>query len=361
MKVKVIGAGSIGNHLAQASRRKGWEVAVVDTDADALRRMKEEIYPKRYGAWDESIRLCTPDEAPKGGFDIVFIGTPPDSHLAIATAVLRDEAPRLLQIEKPLCSPTLEGMPEFLEQVRKHPETMVIVGFNHTLSEQTAKLDALIAEGRIGEPLIMDCEFRSHWKNIFAAHPWLNGPQDTYLGYWKRGGGAGGEHSHGISMWQHAAHALGKGRVKEVSALVEYVTENGATYDRACFMNVVTEGGLVGRIAQDVVTLPKKKFVQILGSAGSLLWDNDVSKALDQVSVQLHGADREMFDIQKSRTDEFFREIEHIDGLLAGTVPFASSPVRLQRGLDTMAVLAAAHRSAEEKRTVEVDYAAVTV
>jgi len=57
MKVKIYGAGSIGNHLAQASRRMGWEVAVVDPAAVALERMRKDIYPARYGAWDGSIEL----------------------------------------------------------------------------------------------------------------------------------------------------------------------------------------------------------------------------------------------------------------------------------------------------------------
>jgi predicted dehydrogenase len=339
----------------------GWEVTVVDKDAEALRRMKEEIYPKRYGAWDEGIKQFTPDQVPVGGFDIVLIGTPPDSHLAIATRILRDEAPKLLQIEKPLCSPTLEGMPEFLEQARLHPETKIIVGFNHTLSEQTEAFDKIIRDGVIGTPLSMDCEFRSSWKNILDAHPWLKGPQDTYLGYWKRGGGAGGEHAHGINMWQHAASTLGAGRIKEVNALIEYITEGAAEYDRSFFANVVTESGLVGRIVQDVITLPKKKFVEIQGTAGSLLWDNDVSKTLDQVTLHLHGKDAVVEDVTKSRTDEFFREIEHIGKLLSSEVKYEDSPVHIQRGLDTMAVLAAAHRSAQEKRTVEVDYSAVTI
>ena len=43
-KVKVYGAGSIGNHLAQASRRMGWSVDICDIDNDALDRTKNEIY-----------------------------------------------------------------------------------------------------------------------------------------------------------------------------------------------------------------------------------------------------------------------------------------------------------------------------
>ena len=52
VKVKIIGAGSIGNHLAQACRRVGWDVAVVDRDPEALQRMKHILYPSRYGRWD---------------------------------------------------------------------------------------------------------------------------------------------------------------------------------------------------------------------------------------------------------------------------------------------------------------------
>ena len=39
-KVKVLGAGSIGNHLANASRRRGWQVAICDLDPAALARTR---------------------------------------------------------------------------------------------------------------------------------------------------------------------------------------------------------------------------------------------------------------------------------------------------------------------------------
>ena len=57
MKVKIYGAGSIGNHLSHASRVLDWEVDVYDLDNNALDRMKNIIYPSRYGKWDESIKL----------------------------------------------------------------------------------------------------------------------------------------------------------------------------------------------------------------------------------------------------------------------------------------------------------------
>jgi hypothetical protein len=51
------GAGSSGNHLANASRVLGWDVTVCDVDEVPLNRKKNEIYPGRYGKWDEGINL----------------------------------------------------------------------------------------------------------------------------------------------------------------------------------------------------------------------------------------------------------------------------------------------------------------
>src|SRR5437773_2400164 len=103
-KVKVIGAGSIGNHLTQAARRMGWNVVVVDQDKEALRRMKEEIYPNRYGKWDEEIELYETKDEPKGSFDLVCIGTPPHVRMPIAIRIL-DEKPKVMLLEKPLSEP----------------------------------------------------------------------------------------------------------------------------------------------------------------------------------------------------------------------------------------------------------------
>jgi predicted dehydrogenase len=354
MEVKIFGAGSIGSHLAQACRRAGWNVLIVDTDPLALKRTKEETYPNRYGAWDDSIQLSEVKDAKKGGFDVILIGTPPDTHLKIATQVLKEEPPKVLQIEKPLCAPIFKDVPEFIAEVKNNPETVVIVGYDHIVAENTKKTEEEIKQRELGKLLSLDCEFRSHWKNIFKAHHWLSGPQDTYLGYWQRGGGASGEHSHGLNLWQHFAHFLGAGRIKEVEAVFDFVKENGTDYDRSCFLNLITENGLIGRVAQDVITLPKKKFLSLQFEKGSLEWRNDVTKTTDEIMVQEHGKDEELFEIKKTRPDEFYREIVHIQDILEGKIK--ESPISLQRGLDTMAVLTAAHKSFKEKKIIPVEY-----
>ena len=55
--VLIFGAGSIGNHMSYACRKNGLDVYVTDSKLAALKRMRNEIYPKRYGSWDDKIKL----------------------------------------------------------------------------------------------------------------------------------------------------------------------------------------------------------------------------------------------------------------------------------------------------------------
>jgi len=71
MKVKIYGAGSIGNHLANASRSLGWSVDICDIDPEALNRTKTKIYPGRYGKWDNQIGLYLSESIPKSTYDLI--------------------------------------------------------------------------------------------------------------------------------------------------------------------------------------------------------------------------------------------------------------------------------------------------
>jgi predicted dehydrogenase len=198
--VKIFGAGSIGNHLAYACRSKGWSVAICDLDKAALERTKNEIYPSRYGKWDDEIRLLDARSKDETKYDVVIIGTPPDTHAKIALEVLNNVPPRLMLIEKPMLTPSLESAEE-IYKLAQEKGTFITVGYNHTLTKNTQKVEELIKEGVLGTPLTMSSETREHWGGVFAAHPWLDGPQDTYLGFSTRGGGACGEYFHAINIW----------------------------------------------------------------------------------------------------------------------------------------------------------------
>ncbi len=337
--IRIIGAGSIGNHLAHAARSRGWSVVLTDIDPAALARARDDIYPSRYGAWDPEIVLRDTRDAFADKADVVFIGTPPDTHVGLALATLEQVTPRILLIEKPLAGPDLADC-QTLAEVATRRGVHALVGYNHRLGANTRSTEEILRSGRLGTVVTISARIREHWAGIFKAHRWLSGPAASYLGYSARGGGACGEHSHGINIWQHFAEIAGAGRVAEVSAMLDMVREGDAAYDRACYLSLKTTEGLVGDVIQDVVTLPVEKSARIQGSKGFVEWRVNYRPDCDAVLSGDSGGPTEEKLINKTRADDFKAEIDHLADMLAGNV--ASSPISLERGLDTMMVIAAA-------------------
>jgi predicted dehydrogenase len=350
--VKVHGAGSIGNHLSQAARRLNWDVTICDVDEAALARTRNDIYPSRYGKWDDSIQLCLSEDAPRGGFDIIFIGTPPDIHMELAIEAI-EENPAAILIEKPLCTPYLERADELVAKAAEKG-IKVFVGYDHVVGMASDKVDDVLEREDFGAIETIDVEFREHWGGIFAAHSWLAGPQDSYLGYWERGGGASGEHSHAINLWQHFANLSGAGRVRDVSATLDIVDDGVLKYDKICAINVKTENGLVGRIVQDVITNPPRKWARLQGSQGYVEWQCGIKPGCDGVFWVTDGNDVQETIVEKTRPDDFLKELKHIAETLKN--PIQPSVISLEKGLDTMMVIAAIHKSAELGQTIQIDY-----
>lgn len=352
-RVKVYGAGSIGNHLANASRRKGWSVDICDKDPAALERTREMIYPGRYGTWDSNIGLFTDEKMPVRDYDLIVIGTPPDSHMQLARQAIK-EKPKAILVEKPVCTPDLSGAQAMYEEAAD-ANVAVFVGYDHAVSKSAMLMSRLLREQAIGPIDTLDVEFREFWGGIFAAHPWLNGPADTYLGFWERGGGSCGEHSHALNLWQSFAFAAGAGRVTEVSANLQYVDDGKVNYDKLCLVELHTEHGLLGRVVQDVVTRPTRKWGRAQGADGYMEWLCGAKPNTDCVILANDEGEISTTDFRKTRADDFIEELDHIEAMLA-LGETAKSPIAIERGLDSMLVIAACHKSSKEGRTVQIDY-----
>lgn len=352
-KVKIVGAGSIGNHLAFACRSKDWDVLICDIDEKALKRTKDEIYPTRYSRWDDSIRLTLVKDIPKEDFDLVIIGTPPEFHNEYAINILKEEKPQVLLIEKPLCQPSLEKAQELFE-LSQRSNTKVLVGYNHVLAKSTIKVEQIIKEKFLGDFITLRGGFLEYWGGIFKAHPWLAGPEESYLGFTSKGGGASGEHSHALNIWQHFANVLEIGRIIEITATMDWITDGEVHYDRICNFNVKTEKGYCGQITQDVVTEPSKKFMYMQGDKGFIEWEVNKYPGCDGILFNSNEGALSEIRISKTRMDDFKIEIEHITGIMDGSIN--NSPISLERGLETMLVLAAANLSDKSKSAVEIDY-----
>ncbi|WP_340300684.1 Gfo/Idh/MocA family protein [Roseobacter sp. HKCCD5988] len=353
MKVKVIGAGSIGNHLANAARRLEWQVDMCDIDLLALERTQKEIYPSRYGAWDPKINLHSMETAPKGDYDLICIGTPPDSHLSIAK-VIACEKPRAVLVEKPLCEPGSSDLDTVHSLFEKY-QIKAFIGYDHTVGDAVKFCEYLIDNEDFGKLLTIDVEFREHWGGIFAAHHWLDGPADSYLGFTERGGGALCEHSHAINLWQHFALKCDAGLIDKVSCTIDYVKDDLVNYDSLTILTLQSKKGILGRCVQDVVTKPSNKHLRLQFQNGFLSLEIGKSNGHDLVSWCVGADDISEKWFQKTRPDDFINELKHIKDFLENN-DYENSPININRGYATMSVIKTALWSQAETRTLQVKY-----
>ena len=349
---KVIGAGSIGNHLGHGCRTLGMDVTICDIDRSALERARDVIYPNRYGSWDEAIRLATPDELVGEDFDIVIVGTPPATHLKVATAELETTRPGVILIEKPLAHPSSADIEAFLAAAEKS-STRVLVGYNQRLKPNTKHFVQLATTLDLGALVRLSSNMLESWDGILKAHFWMKSERDSYLAFTDQGGGALLEHSHALNLFLYFADVLGQGRVTDVMADIEWVSHEDGRYDRDSALSLTLESGLVGTVRQDLHTWPASKEAIATFDKGALVWS--MGDSSDRVEHRSPGGELvEAWDFPKTRPDDFIGELEHLRSVWED--PTSESPIGLSEGLAVMDAILAAFESSRsgESEAVKV-------
>lgn len=348
--VKIYGSGSIGNHLANAFRSKDFDVIMSDISNEALERSKNDIYPNRYGKWDDKIELANSLDIKDIYSDIVFIGTPPEHHIKIAIQELNNN-PKLILIEKPLCEPSMYELDK-LYNLSKTSNTRILVGYNHVVSSASIKFKDFLNDSFLGNIETISSYTREHWGGIFGAHPWLDGPKDSYLGYYSKGGGALCEHSHGLNMWQYLSHSLGLGKIIEVNANLDFYSDGTVNYDKNAIVSLKNESGVIGDLIQDVITFPTIKKSRVQGF--KKFAEIELSKNNTDIITTGDKNDENVIVFNKTRPDDFIWEVEHIISILKN--PKIISPISIERGIETMLVIEAIFESSKLKKPINVNY-----
>lgn len=340
-RVKVIGAGSIGNHLGHGCRTLGMDVTICDIDRSALERARDVIYPNRYGSWDDAITLATPDELAGEAFDIVIVGTPPATHLKVATAELETTRPGVILIEKPLAHPSSTDIDTFIAAAEKS-STRVLVGYNQRLKPNTKHFVHLATTLELGALQGLSSNMLESWDGILKAHFWMKSERDSYLAFTDQGGGALLEHSHALNLFLYFADVLGQGRVTDVVGDIEWVSHEDGRYDRDSALSLTLESGLVGTVRQDLHTWPASKEAIATFEKGALVWSmGDSSDRVEHRSTS--GELIEAWDFPKTRPDDFIGELEHLRSVWEN--PKTKSPIDLPAGVAVMDVILAAFES----------------
>ena len=245
---------------------------------------------------------------------------------------------------------SIDEFEQFEETLAQYaPDCIVTVGYDHAVSRGAEMVRDMLLKRFIGQVITFDVEFRETWKGIFAAHLWLDGPKDSYLGYWRRGGGAGCEHSHALHLWLYFAQVLGMETTEAIDAQVLFDMKNDGVveYDQIVFFNMRTENGIIGRVVQDVVTDPPKKTVRFQGTIGFIEWN--ISGSPDGDIIRYGAGDViQVMKIQKTRRDDFHEEMLHYDQLLRGEIMPQKSPLSLTLGVEVMRILCEAYSMVAE-------------
>lgn len=358
MRVGIYGAGSIGNHLAFSSRKIGASVTVCDISADALDRFQKQIYPARYGGFDPSIALVRPDEFTQSEFDVVFIGTPPETHLELLEQAVR-LSPKLICIEKPVSTPDLRVIQSFAKIIAS-ANPIILAGYNHRVGRNTTFALDLIEKYNLGKIQKLESVVLESWDGILSAHPWLSGPEDSYLGFTDRGGGATFEHSHGIDLWCLFAEKLGLGEIQSVEAEAKFVTNGvGGVYDEEIEIKIETTSGVPGVVRQDVKTKEVQKWVEVSGSLGQIKSEIGINQNEDSVNWKSIVDPNISLDcrVNKTRYDDFDQELNEILRLFSINKKDKSiGPLSALSALRTALIATASIHSAKISKPVNLDF-----
>ncbi len=329
MKVCILGAGSVGVHYARAWSKVGAHVDVYDISEAAIERFSELVWPERYAEpvpHTVKLKFLDHDRFVEGKYDLAVVGTPPSSHAVLLKNILRTRAARQVSIQKPISTPRVEDIRQFLllEQQAKSLNVNLFSGYNHRHSPaMTELIRALSAfETCRLDSVKIRVEWRESWTGILNAHPWLNGPKDSYLGYTELGGGACFEHSHGLDLGLFIWGLVGGAAPKALSMDFDWAEDGD--YDRA--VNIALHDSSVGvslEVKQNVFDQDSSKRISV--ELGREELEASFSSRTDNFTHRDNGSPIHSIEVTKNREADFDNEIRAIS-------LFNNSPVEMMNG-----------------------------
>lgn len=301
-KAKIYGAGSIGAHYAHALVNNGFEVEIFDISKDALFRFEKEIYPSRYKFFSKKITILQKDTDKK--YDLVIIGTPPNTHYKIVKKNLKRDV-AIIHIEKPLCSSFNRDIENF-KKLKNSKKTLISVGYNHVLTEVCKKSLEILKKNRFKKIQYIESETKEHWDNIFNAHFWLKKVDDSYLGNSKFGGGALHEHSHALHLAYYFMKKVNQNDdFKFVYCKMHNKQGHGYLYDSLTKLEIMTKKKTIVSVHQDLVSKKSSKKLHLEFENGYLTLSINHKKDLDLLEYKIDKKKIKQIKFKKKRPDDF--------------------------------------------------------
>ena len=262
-KVLIFGSGSIGNHLANACRKINLSVSVTDISYKALLRMKNKIYPLRYVKWDKQIQIIKYSDIfkSKTKFDLVIVGTPPETHYSLLNKIFAKIKFNKLMVEKPLTiSKTNINYEKLIKLSNKNK---IFVGYNHSVSDSFLYFHNLIKKIKKKDLIFIDVNWKEGWSGILKAHFWNKNEFSSYLGDISRGGGSTHEHSHGLHFVVCLSKILKFKLPNQMTKFMNYKIKNKKLYyDNYVNINWKIDNFLIN-YTSDLICEPADKSISL--------------------------------------------------------------------------------------------------
>ncbi len=313
-QILIFGAGSIGNHMANAALKIKCNVFVTDINSAALQRMKDSIFPSRYGKWNKNITLLNYDKVflSKSKYDLIIIGTPPNTHSKLFEQIKNRLKFKKILIEKPI-SNYLDKKANNLLLSYNRIHQNIYCGYNHSINKSFKFFYKKIASNS-NKFNSISVEWKESFKGILGAHPWLRNEFHSYLGSIHEGGGSLQEHSHGLHLL-NIILKIKKIKINNLDFKKNLIFKKNKKKKYDCFCNLATiHKNLFIKFETDLVTWPAQKIVKIFGDNYSIEWECNYKKNIDRVKENINGKDKSFY-FTKTRSQEFENELQYIMNL----------------------------------------------
>jgi len=287
MKILIAGLGSIGRrHLKNL-------VHLGESDIVLFRTHNSSLPDEEIGDFPVETNL---KKAFSSHPDAVIISNPTAMHMPIAE--LAAKANCHIFIEKPI-SHTLESLAPF-EAALKKSTSVVLVGFQFRFNPGLKSVKKIIDDQVIGRPI----SFQSHWGEYLPGwHPWED-YRKSYAADRDMGGGVVLTLSHPLDYLRWIF-----GEVKELYAVTGKFSDLEIKSEDTAEVLITFMNNVVGGLHLDYYQQPKKHYLSIICSDGTVYWEYETSRVLLE---KASGEITEMDPLDNyERNQMYLAEIQH--------------------------------------------------
>lgn len=329
MKILIAGYGSIGRRHLNNLQQLG------ETDVVLLRSNHSTLSDEEIKGIPEETEI---NEALAHKPQAVIISNPTALHLDVAIPAAQAGCSILL--EKPV-SHNMKRIAEF-QSALMQGGGQVLVGFQFRFHPGLRQVKKWLIEEKVGK--IVSCQ--SHWGEYLPAwHPWENF-RKAYSARADLGGGVVNTLSHPLdyqrwlfgevrSLWAYTSSQSG------LELEVEDTAEIGMNF----------ENGVLSSTHLNYVQRPPEHTLKIVGSAGTITWDNADGIARLYL-VETNQWQASVLPTNFERNTLFMDEMKHFLNVVNG---IETPMCTLDDGIQDIRVAEAVHLSAREGRMVDIN------